>query len=64
MKHSELKDLDIEEKIYSIYSKYKMGKIIYGVRRIVVTFGETMMEGDTRGYWDIGHGHSLYCSGT
>lgn len=38
----------------SICIKYKTGKIIYGVRRIVVTLGEMMMEGGTRvllGYW-------------
>lgn len=31
----------------SMYIKQKIGKIIHGVRRIVVTLEETVMEGDT-----------------
>lgn len=52
MNHSELKNPDIKEKTVShfMYIKYKTGQIIYGVRRIVVTLGEAMMEGDTRDF--------------
>lgn len=38
----------------SFYVKYKIGKITYGVRRILVALGEMMMEGGTGpllGYW-------------